>query len=98
MDQEEQRAHELKELSAQVARVKKKTAQVKEKTRPWKETIALIFAIAAAEVSLNSTTIFAMLSIMPRAAHRHRVRAGHRLLRAGNRRGVRHLGQDAGLL
>ena len=58
MDQEEQRAHELKEPSAQVARVKEKTAQVKEKTRPWKETIALILAIAAAQVSLNSATIF----------------------------------------
>ncbi len=61
MDQEEQRAHDLRELSAQVARVKKKTAQVKEKTRPWKETIALVFAIAAAQVSLNSATIFSGL-------------------------------------
>ena len=57
MDQEEQRAHDLRELSAQVARVKKKTAQVREKTRPWKETIALIFAIAAAEASIHSKTI-----------------------------------------
>ena len=58
MDQEEQRAHEVKEPSGQVARVKEKTAQVKEKTRPWKETIALILAIAVAQVSLNSATIF----------------------------------------
>ncbi len=69
MDQEEQRAHEVKELSAQVARVKEKTAQVKEKTRPWKETIALIFAIAAASVSRNAAPIFAKLSIEPWAAH-----------------------------
>ena len=61
MDQEEQRAHDLRELSAQVARVKEKTAQVKERTRPWKETIALILAIAAAQVSLNSATIFSGL-------------------------------------
>ena len=58
MDQEEQRAHELKERSAQVARVKEKTAQVKEKTRPWKETIALILAIAAAAVSHNAALLF----------------------------------------
>lgn len=63
MDQEEQRAHELRELSAQVARVKEKTAQVKEKTRPWKETIALILAIAAAAVSRNAVSIFGKLSI-----------------------------------
>ena len=63
MDQEEQRAHDLKEPSAQVARVKKKTAQVKERTRPWKETIALILAIAAAQVSLNSATIFSGLVV-----------------------------------
>ena len=61
MDQEEQRTHDLRELSAQVARVKEKTAQVKERTRPWKETIALILAIAAAQVSLNSATIFSGL-------------------------------------
>jgi small-conductance mechanosensitive channel len=58
VDEEEQRAHDLRELSAQVARVKEKTARVKEKTRPWKETIALVFAIAAAQVSLHSATIF----------------------------------------
>ena len=58
MDQEEQRAHEPKERSAQVARVKEKTAQVKERTRPWKETIALILAIGAAQVSLHAATIF----------------------------------------
>ena len=51
MDQDEQRAHELRELSAQMARVK-------EKTRPWKETIALILAITAAAVSVNATSIF----------------------------------------
>lgn len=56
MDQEEQRAHDLKELSAQV--VREKTAQVKEKTRPWKETIALILAIAAAAVSHNAADLF----------------------------------------
>ena len=51
MDQEEQRAHDRHELTVQVARVK-------EKTRPWKETIALILAIAAAQVSQNATSIF----------------------------------------
>jgi small-conductance mechanosensitive channel len=51
VDQEEQRAHDLRELSAQMARVK-------EKTRPWKETIALLLAIAAATVSIRSETIF----------------------------------------
>ena len=69
MDQEEQRAHEVKEPSGQVARVKEKTAQVKEKTRPWKETIALILAIAAAEVSRNAASIFGKLSIEPWTAH-----------------------------
>ena len=70
MDQEEQRAHDLRELSAQVARFKKKTAQVKEKTRPWKETIALIFAIAAAQVSLNSATNFSGLPALATQAVR----------------------------
>ncbi len=51
MDEEEQQAHDLRELSAQVARVK-------EKTRPWKETIALVLAIAASQVSLHSASIF----------------------------------------
>ena len=51
MDQEEQRAHDRHELTVQVARVK-------EKTRPWKETIALILAIAAAQVSQNAPSIF----------------------------------------
>ena len=51
MDQEEQRTHDRRELTVQVARVK-------EKTRPWKETIALILAIAAAQVSLNAASIF----------------------------------------
>ena len=39
------------QLTVQVARVR-------EKTRPWKETIALVLAIAAAQVSLNSASIF----------------------------------------
>jgi small-conductance mechanosensitive channel len=34
-------------------------ARVKEKTRPWKETIALILAIGAAVVSHNAVSIFA---------------------------------------
>jgi small-conductance mechanosensitive channel len=34
-------------------------ARVKEKTRPWKETIALVLAIGAAVVSRNASTIFA---------------------------------------
>ena len=51
MDQDEQRAHQAGELSAQVTRVK-------EKTRPWKETIALVLAIAAAQVSQNAASIF----------------------------------------
>ena len=63
MDQEEQRAHDLRELSVQVTRVKAKTAQVKERTRPWKETIALVLAIAAAQVSLHAATIFRGLGL-----------------------------------
>jgi small-conductance mechanosensitive channel len=51
VDQDEQRVHELRELTVQMARVK-------EKTRPWKETIALVLAIAAAEVSHNGASIF----------------------------------------
>ena len=51
MDEEEQRARDRRELSAQVARVR-------EKTRPWKETIALILAIAAAAVSQYAAAIF----------------------------------------
>ena len=54
MDQEEQRTHDRRELTVQVARVK-------EKTRPWKETIALILAIAAATVSHNATSVFGSL-------------------------------------
>jgi small-conductance mechanosensitive channel len=49
VDQDEQRAHEAGELSAQVTRVK-------EKTRPWKETIALVLAIAAAQVSSTAAS------------------------------------------
>ena len=56
MDEDEQRAHELRELSAQMARVK-------EKTRPWKETIALAVAIAAAVVSHRAEKIF--LDLLP---------------------------------
>jgi small-conductance mechanosensitive channel len=45
-----------------MARVKEKTrpqvAKVKEKTRPWKETIALVLAIAAARVSHDAVSIF----------------------------------------
>ena len=51
MDQEEQGAHDRRELTVQVARVR-------EKTRPWKETIALVLAIAAAQVSQNAASIF----------------------------------------
>jgi small-conductance mechanosensitive channel len=43
--------YDLHELSVQVARVK-------EKTRPWKETIALVLAIGAAVVSHNAAQIF----------------------------------------
>ena len=39
------------DLSATVAQVKNKTAQVKRKTRPWKSIIALLFAIASAVIS-----------------------------------------------
>ena len=48
---DEQRHPDLHELSNQVA-------LVKEKTRPWKETIALVLAIAAAEVSHHAARIF----------------------------------------
>ena len=58
MDQEEQRTHDRHELTVQVARVK-------EKARPWKETIALVLAIAAAQVSLNSASIFQGYGIPP---------------------------------
>jgi small-conductance mechanosensitive channel len=54
VDQDEQRVHELRELTAQMARVK-------EKTRPWKETIALVLAIAAAVVSHRGESIFSGL-------------------------------------
>jgi small-conductance mechanosensitive channel len=49
---ERQRQYDLHELSVQVARVK-------EKTRPWKESIALVLAIGAAVVSHNAHWIFA---------------------------------------
>jgi small-conductance mechanosensitive channel len=48
---DEQRHPDLHELSTQVA-------LVKERTRPWKETIALVLAIAAAEVSHHAVHIF----------------------------------------
>ena len=47
----DERQYELHELSVQMARVK-------EKTRPWKETIALILAIGAAAVSHNAHSVF----------------------------------------
>ncbi|HEY2238821.1 MAG TPA: mechanosensitive ion channel domain-containing protein [Streptosporangiaceae bacterium] len=51
----DQRQYDLHELSVQMARVK-------EKTRPWKEAIALVVAIAAAVVSHNAGDIFHQLS------------------------------------
>jgi len=51
VDRDEQRNHDIRELTAQVARVR-------ERTRPWKETIALVLAIAAAQVSRRSQSIF----------------------------------------
>ncbi|HEX4254812.1 MAG TPA: mechanosensitive ion channel domain-containing protein [Streptosporangiaceae bacterium] len=47
----DERTYDLHELSMQMARVK-------EKTRPWKESIALVLAIGAAVVSHNATQIF----------------------------------------
>ena len=52
---DERQTYDLHELSIQVARVK-------EKTRPWKEAIALVLAIAAAVVSHNAKGIFAELT------------------------------------
>jgi small-conductance mechanosensitive channel len=49
---DERQQYDLHELSIQMARVK-------EKTRPWKEAIALVLAIAAATVSHNAKSIFA---------------------------------------
>jgi small-conductance mechanosensitive channel len=46
----DERTYDLHELSMQMARVK-------EKTRPWKEAIALVLAIAAAVVSHNAAHI-----------------------------------------
>jgi small-conductance mechanosensitive channel len=51
----DERQYELHELSVQMARVK-------EKTRPWKETIALILAIGAAAVSHNAHAVFASVT------------------------------------
>jgi small-conductance mechanosensitive channel len=47
----DERTYDLHELSMQMARVK-------EKTRPWKESIALVLAIGAAVVSHNADQIF----------------------------------------
>ena len=52
---DERQTYDLHELSIQVARVK-------EKTRPWKEAIALVLAIAAAVVSHNASHIFHQLA------------------------------------
>jgi small-conductance mechanosensitive channel len=52
---EREREYDLHELSVQMARVK-------EKTRPWKETIALVLAIGAAVVSHNTREIFASVA------------------------------------
>jgi len=51
VDQDEQSVHELRELTAQMARVR-------EKTRPWKETIALALAIAAGVLSHRAVPVF----------------------------------------
>jgi small-conductance mechanosensitive channel len=51
----DERTYDLHELSMQVARVK-------EKTRPWKESIALVLAIGAAVVSHNAKSIFASVT------------------------------------
>jgi small-conductance mechanosensitive channel len=51
----DERTYDLHELSMQMARVK-------EKTRPWKESIALVLAIAAAVVSHNAQHIFHQLA------------------------------------
>jgi small-conductance mechanosensitive channel len=51
----DERTYDLHELSMQVARVK-------EKTRPWKESIALVLAIGAAVVSHNAKWIFQSLA------------------------------------
>ena len=52
---DERQQYDLHELSIQMARVK-------EKTRPWKEAIALVLAIAAAVVSRNADHIFKSLA------------------------------------
>lgn len=51
MVRSDERTYDLHELSMQMARVK-------EKTRPWKESIALVLAIGAAVVSHNAAQIF----------------------------------------
>ena len=55
---DEQRHPDPHELSNQVAKVNNQVAKVKEKTRPWKETIALVLAIGAAVVSHHAVQIF----------------------------------------
>lgn len=55
MVRSDERTYDLHELSMQMARVK-------EKTRPWKESIALVLAIAAAVVSHNAQHIFHQLA------------------------------------
>lgn len=55
MVRSDERTYDLHELSMQMARVK-------EKTRPWKESIALVLAIAAAVVSHNAEHIFHQLA------------------------------------
>ena len=55
MVRSDERTYDLHELSMQMARVK-------EKTRPWKESIALVLAIAAAVVSHNAASIFESLA------------------------------------
>ena len=55
MVRSDERTYDLHELSMQMARVK-------EKTRPWKESIALVLAIGAAVVSHNAATIFQPLA------------------------------------
>jgi small-conductance mechanosensitive channel len=48
-------------------------ARVKEKTRPWKEIIALVLAIAAASVSHDAVNIFQPYSHYPIVSFRHSI-------------------------
>lgn len=54
-ERDRERAYDLHELSVQMARVK-------ERTRPWKESIALVLAIGTAVVSHNASWIFRSLA------------------------------------